>query len=299
MELPMHGRLDRRRVLVGAATSLVASSAFAAGETPRETEATTKLVAIETKVGGRIGVAALDTGSGKRIDRRADQRFPLCSTFKLLAAAAVLRRVDDGKEKLDRLVPYGESDLLSYAPVTKQHVSEGAMTLAALCEAAIEVSDNTAGNLLLATLGGPAGLTAYLRSIGDQTTRLDRTEPTLNTALPGDERDTTTPSAMLGSMQVLLLGKALSSGSRERLEGWLGETKTGAGLIRAGVPADWHVGDKTGRGDNNAWNDVAILRPPGRAPVLLTVYTVEQTAPDDLHKSAIADTVRIAIEALL
>ena len=295
----MHGRLDRRSVTVGAAASLMASSAFAAGETPRETEAATKLAAIEAKVGGRIGIAALDTGSGKRIERRADQRFPLCSTFKLLAAAAVLRRVDDGKEKLDRLVPYGESDILSYAPVTKLHAKEGAMTLAAICEAAIEVSDNTAGNLLPATLGGPAGLTAYLRSIGDQTTRLDRTEPTLNTAIPGDERDTTTPFAMLATMQVLLLGEALSPGSRERLEGWLVETKTGTGLIRAGAPADWRVGDKTGRGDNNAWNDVAILRPPGRAPVLPAIYTVEQSAPDDMHKSAVADTTRIAIEALV
>jgi beta-lactamase class A len=233
------------------------------------------------------------------VGRRADERFAMCSTFKLTLAAAVLKRVDDGKEKLDRLVPYGESDLLSYAPVTKQHVKEGAMTVSALCEAAVELSDNTAANLLLPALGGPAGLTAYWRSLGDQTSRLDRNEPSLNSAIPGDERDTTTPSAMLATMQTLLLGEALSQASRERLEGWLTETKTGLRLIRAGVAPGWSVGDKTGRGDNNAVNDIAILRPPGRAPLLMTIYTAEQNAANEQHEAAIAETARIVIEALL
>lgn len=293
----MSGGLDRR-ALIGAALSLGVSSAFAAGETPNG-EAEMKLAAIEKRVGGRIGVAALDTGSGKRIGRRAEERFAMCSTFKLSLAAAVLKRVDDGKETLDRPVAYGERDLLSYAPVTKQHVKEGAMTVSALCEAAILVSDNTAANLLLPTLGGPAGLTVYWCSLGDQTTRLDRTEPSLNSAIPGDERDTTTPSAMLATMRSLLLGEALSQVSRERLEGWLRGAKTGLSLIRAGVSPGWIVGDKTGRGDNHAVNDIAILRPPGRAPLLVTIYTAEQTAANEQHEAAIAETARTAIEALL
>jgi beta-lactamase class A len=296
----MSGGLDRRRALIGAAMSLEVSSVFAAGETPKdEGEVGMKLAEIEKRVGGRIGVAALDTGNGKHVGRRAEERFAMCSTFKLSLAAAALKRVDDGKEKLDRQVAYGESDLLSYAPVTKQHVKEGAMTVSALCEAAILVSDNTAANLLLPTLGGPAGLTAYWRSLGDQTTRLDRSEPSLNSAIPGDERDTTTPSAMLATMRTLLLGEALGEASRERLKGWLRQAKTGLSLIRAGVPSGWTVGDKTGRGDNNAVNDIAILEPPGRAPLLLTIYTAEQTVANAQHEAAIAETARAAIDALL
>ncbi|HEU5313598.1 MAG TPA: class A beta-lactamase, partial [Candidatus Udaeobacter sp.] len=214
---------------------------------------------------------ALDTGNSKRIDYRPEQRFPMCSTFKFLAAAAVLKRVDEKQEKLERFVPYDAKDILEYAPVTKEHLKEGGMTLRALCAAAIEQSDNTAGNLLLDAIGGPAGLTNFVRSLGDRVTRLDRIEPELNSAIPDDERDTTTPEAICSDMQTLLLGDALSQASRLQLEDWLQRNETGGPMIRARVPKTWIVGDKTGRGSNGAMNDIAILRPPDRAPILLAI----------------------------
>ena len=232
------------------------------------------IAAIEAKTGSRIGIAALDTGSGKRLDHRSEERFPMCSTFKFLAVAAVLKRVDQGKENLERFIRYDAKDILEYAPVTKAHLKEGGMTLGALCAAAIEQSDNTAGNLLLAAIGGPAGLTNSARSFGDDMTRLDRIEPELNSAIPGDERDTTTPAAMCSDMQRLLLGDVLSESSRHLLEDWLRRNETGALMIRAGVPKDWSVGDKTGRGANGATNDIAIIHPPGRAPILVAIYSI-------------------------
>lgn len=211
-----------------------------------------RIAAVEQRIKGRIGVAALDTGSGKRLDYRSEERFPMCSTFKFLAAAAVLKRVDEGKEKLERFVTYGAPDILEYAPVTKAHLNDGGMTLGGLCAAAIAQSDNTAGNLLLDTIGGPAGLTNFARSIGDKTTRLDRKEPELNSVIPGEERDTTTPAAMCENVRALLLGDALSESSRHQLEDWLQHNETGTLLIRAGVPKMWTVGDKTGRCGNGA-----------------------------------------------
>src|SRR5262245_26168765 len=175
-----------------------------------QNDAAVRIAAIETRIGGRIGVAALDTNNSKRIDHRPDERFPMCSTFKFLAAAAVLKRVDEKKEKLDRFVSYGAKDILEHAPVTKEHLKDGGMTLGALCAAAIEQSDNTAGNLLLNAIGGPAGLTNFVRTLGDQVTRLDRLEPELNSAIPGDERDTTTPAENSEDMQRVLLGHAVS-----------------------------------------------------------------------------------------
>ncbi|MBA2435074.1 MAG: class A beta-lactamase [Chthoniobacterales bacterium] len=255
-----------------------------------------RIKAIKTRLGGRLGVAALDTGSGRRVEHRANERFPMCSTFKALAAAAVLHRVDEKKAELSDIVPYTEGDLLEYAPIAKKHVAEGGMTLAALCAAAIEYSDNTAANLLLQTMGGPAGLTRFVRSLGDEKTRLDRIEPDLNSALPGDERDTTTPRAMADTLRALLLGEALSAASRQQLESWLLANTTGGDLIRAGVPNDWKVGDKTGRGSNGATNDVAILRPPGKAPILLAIYSVESTAPRKEVQDAIAEVARIVAE---
>ncbi len=257
-----------------------------------------RIAAVEAGIGGRIGVATLDTGSGKRFDYRSQERFPMCSTFKFLAAAAVLKRVDQGKEKLKRFVRYDAKDILEYAPVTKAHLKDGGMTLGALCAAAIEQSDNTAGNLLLDTIGGPTGLTNFARSLGDEMTRLDRNEPELNSAIPGDERDTTTPAAMCSDLQQLLLGHVLSESSRRQLEDWLRHNETGALMIRAGVPKTWSVGDKTGRGGNGATNDIAIIRPPGRAPVLLAVYSIGSTAPSDDRARIIAETARVVVEAL-
>lgn len=254
------------------------------------------LVAVEARNGGRLGVAILDTADGATLAHRADERFPLCSTVKLLAAAAALKRVDDGGESLSRRISFTAQDLDAYAPETKAHVTEGAMALEDLCAAAIEWSDNTAGNLLLQAIGGPAGLTRYVRSLGDAVTRLDRTEPILNTALPGDARDTTSPAAMLQDLNHILLGDALSDGSRLRLERWMVEAKTGGKRLRAGVPSAWQVGDKTGTGGNGTANVVAILRRPGRAPILAAVYMTETHGPAEVNDAAHAEIGRIIAE---
>jgi beta-lactamase class A len=273
------------------AAPLLAVPAFA-------NDATSPLAALERRNGGRLGVAALDTASGRRVGHRGDELFPLCSTFKFLAAAFVLARVDRGEEKLDRRVVFSDKDLVTYSPVTKNHVGPGGMSMAEICEAAVTLSDNTAGNLQLASFGGPAGLTAYARSLGDRATRLDRIETELNEAKPGDPRDTTTPAAMLDTMQRLLISDALSASSRDRLIGWLLASKTGARRLRAGLPADWRVGDKTGTGNNGTANDVAIAFPPGRAPILITAYYTESTIPDDARNAVIAEAGRLAVAGL-
>lgn len=249
-----------------------------------------RIAEIEKASGGRIGVVAIDSKSGRRIEHRSNERFPMCSTFKTLAVAAVLQRADQGKEKLDRFVPYTEKDLLEYAPVTKQHVAEGGMTLGALCAAAISQSDNTAANLVLQTIGGPAGVTQFARSIGDNITRLDRKEPELNQWTPGDERDTTSPEAMCEDLRRLLQGETLSKKSRSQLVDWLQRNETGAALIRAGVPGNWRVGDKTGRSGNGATNDVAVIYPPDGGPIFAAIYTFGGS--DEQRSAAIASVAR-------
>jgi beta-lactamase class A len=273
-------------------TFLAASAAWG------ENDAAARIAAIETRIGGRVGVAAVDTSNDKHLDYRAEERFPMCSTFKFLAAAAVLKRVDEKKEKLERFVPYSAKDILEYAPATREHLNEGGMILGALCEAAIEQSDNTAGNLLLNAIGGPAGATNFVRALGDRVTRLDRIEPALNSAIPGDERDTTTPAAISSDMQRLLLGDALSEASRRKLDDWLQRNETGGSMIRAGVPKTWSVGDKTGRGAHGATNDIAIMRPPGRAPILLAIYSVGSTATANDRAAAIAEVTKVVAEFL-
>ena len=289
--------------MVAALLLLLAASSppdgFAAANTPGAASDFAKsIAAIEEKTGSQIGVAALDTGRGKRLDHRSEERFPMCSTFKFLAAAAVLKRVNGGKENLERFIRYDAKDILEYAPVTKAHLKDGGMTLGALCAAAIEQSDNTAGNLLLDAIGGPAGLTNFVRSLGDHVTRLDRKEPELNSAVPGDERDTTTPAAMCADMQQLLLGGVLSESSRRQLEDWLQHNETGALMIRAGVSKTWSVGDKTGRCGNGATNDIAIIWRPGHAPILLVIYSIGSTAPADDRAAAIAEAARVVVESL-
>jgi beta-lactamase class A len=186
--------------------------------------------------------------------------------------------VDRGEISLEQRVPYRAQDLLSYSPVTKAHVSEGSLPVSMLIQAAIEVSDNTAANLLLTLVGGPAGLTQFVRRQGDGVTRLDRNEPTLNANQPGDERDTTTPSAMIVTMNSILLGPVLSPRSQAKLAGWMKDCRTGTARLRAGFPKDWIAADKTGTGENGAANDVAILWPPKRAPILIAAYLSESSA---------------------
>jgi beta-lactamase class A len=285
--------LTRRSILAG---SLLAAPALMVARTALADvkDAAAQLRALEKKYGGRLGVAILDTASGTRIEHRADERFALCSTFKVLASAAVLARVDKGEEKLDRRITYEKKDLVTYSPVTEKHVGKNGMTLAELCEAAITLSDNTAGNLLLASFGGPAGLTAYVRTLGDEVTRLDRIETALNEAKTGDPRDTTTPAAMLADLQKLVLGDALSPASRDQLKTWLLANKTGDKRLRAHLPKDWKVGDKTGTGDNGSANDVGILWPPKRGPIIVSSYFTESSASTDEKNTVHAEVGRIA-----
>jgi beta-lactamase class A len=259
----------------------------------RKSDFADRIAAMEKQTGGRIGVAALDTASGKRLVYRSTERFAMCSTFKFLLTAAVLDRVDSKKESLDRSIPFGAADLLEYAPVTKTHVHEGHMTVSALSAAAIERSDNTAANLLLQAIGGPKSLTRYARSLGDAVTRIDRNEPSLNSNIPEDIRDTTSPAAMLDTMLKLLTGDALSPASRRQLQNWMIGCTTGAARLRAGFPSAWHVGDKTGRGDNGATNDIAIAWPPSRSPILVAVYFTSSTTGESERDATIAEVARI------
>jgi beta-lactamase class A len=290
--------LTRRAALIGsvsAAPALLSLSTLA--RAGRDAGAESRLAALEAKSGGRLGVAVLDLASGGRIGYRAGERFAMCSTFKFLAAALVLARVDRHEERLDRRIAFADQDLVPGSPVTKDHVGTG-MTLAELCAAAITRSDNTAANLMLASFGGPAGLTAFARSLGDPTTRLDRIEPALNEASPGDPRDTTTPQAMLENLHKLVLGNALAKPSRAQLSAWLVANTTGDPRLRAGFPKGWRVGDKTGTGGHGATNDIAVIWRPGGAPVIVSAYFAQSPIADDERNAVLADVGRIVAAKL-
>lgn len=213
--------------------------------------------------------------------------------LQLIAAAHVLARVDRGEERLDRRIVYAANDLVTYSPETSRHVGGDGMALSDICAAAITLSDNTAGNLMLASFGGPPGLTRFFRSLGDPVSRLDRKETTLNEATPGDPRDTTTPAAMAQNLQRLLLGDVLTPASRAQLLAWLRANTTGGKRLRAGLPADWRVGDKTGTGDHGAANVVALIEPPGRAPLVVSGYYAESEASDEARNVVWADVGRL------
>lgn len=281
--------IDRRTLVLA-----TAAAPFSAGAA--RSHILDAFIDLEKKHDGRLGVAALDTGSGGRMEHRGDERFPMCSTFKLVATAALLHRVDDGKERLSRTVRFGESDLLSYAPIAKKHLREGQMSLETICEAAIEWSDNTAANLLLAALGGPSRVTAYARSLDDDITRLDRNEPALNDVAPGDIRDTTSPNAMLRDMRSILLGTALSGTSRDRLTRWLKNSQTGKDRLRAGLPVNSIVGDKTGTGFRGETNDIAVVWPPRRAPILITAYYAGSKESDAAREAVLAEVARLVAQ---
>ncbi|HEV2673617.1 MAG TPA: class A beta-lactamase [Aliidongia sp.] len=258
-----------------------------------------RLAAIEAQSGGRLGVAVLDTGTGVRSGHRAGERFPMCSTFKLLAVGAVLTRVDTGREQLDRRVRFEASDVVVNSPITKDRTGGDGMTLGELCAAAIDYSDNTAGNLLLRSFGGPAALTAYARSLGDLVTRLDRIEPDLNEATPGDPRDVTTPVAMLANLRRLAQGDFLSASSRDQLVRWLQANKTGDARLRAGLPPGWRVADKTGSGERGSTNDVGLVWPPDGAPILVSIYLTNTKAPPEHRNATLAAVGRAVAEAVL
>lgn len=280
----------RQSLILGSAALVALTTGVARASTPSTLKTT--CAALERRVVGRLGVAVIDTATGAVEGYRDAERFPMCSTFKFLAAAFALARVDRGDETLSREIAIPATGLIAHSPVTGQYAGKS-MSVEALCEAAMTISDNTAANLLLDSFGGPAGLTAWLRSTGDGITRLDRTEPTLNEAEPGDPRDTTSPAAMVATMHRLLLGDTLSAASRERLTAWLVANQTGGKRIRAGLPAAWRIGDKTGSGSNGATNDIAILWPPGRPPLLVAVYLTETRAGDSDRDAVHADIARL------
>ncbi len=284
-----------RRALLGGVGAAIAGPWFVG----RASAAIGSAVAdLESGLGGRIGLAALSVPDGGRLSYRARERFPMCSTFKLLLVGAVLHRIDLGRESLARPIAFGAADLLPYAPATRARLADGAMPVGDLCAAAVTLSDNTAANLLLASISGPASVTAFARSLGDGVTRLDRNEPDLNTAIPADPRDTTSPAAMLGDLHVLVLGGALSPSSCARLMGWLVSTHTGDARIRAGAPAGSRVGDKTGTGANGTANDVAVIWPKEGGPILLAVYVTGSRATPAASDRAIAQAASLACRAL-
>jgi beta-lactamase class A len=280
---------SRRSLIVAGAGAALAS----VGSAHAKTGAPDDLAALEAERGGRLGVSVLDTGTQRRLDYRADERFAMCSTHKFLTVAAILEQVDKGAMSLDRKVAFTRTDLLSYAPIAKQHVDAGFMTVDALAAATTVWSDNTADNLLLALIGGPAGWTRYARSLGDDVSRLDRIESALNSAIPGDPRDTTTPAAMVRNLDRVMLGKALSDASRTRLEGWMFDSTITNTLLRAGMPEGWRVADKSGAGENGTRNDIGMITRSGAAPLLAAVYYTQ--APGDMaaRDRVLADVGRI------
>ncbi len=248
---------------------------------------------LEIQHGGRLGVAAFNSADGNRLAYRADTRFAMCSTFKAVLAGAILQKVDSGQLKQQSPVRYDASELLDYAPVTRLHLADGQMTVAALAKAAVTLSDNTAANLLLKVIGGPQALTAFYRQLGDSTSRLDRFEPSLNSNEPGDVRDTSTAAATLHSWRQLLLGKALLPASRQQLLRWLKDSQTGQDRIRAGLPQGWQVGDKTGSCENGGTNDIAIVWPANTPPYLLAIYYSDGLGSSAQKNRVLAEVSRL------
>lgn len=286
---------SRRALILALAAAPFARAAdlldTAPGSAPHS--AASSLAKLEGESGGRLGVAALNTADGRQLLHRADERFPFCSTFKMMLSAAVLAREPS---LLKKHVRYTKKDLVTYSPVTEKHVGKG-MTVAALCEATLQTSDNTAANLLIRQLGGPAAVTAYARSIGDMEFRLDRIETELNTALPGDPRDTTTPASMAESLHKLVLGEGLGLVQRKQLKDWMLGNTTGDTRIRAGVPAGSLVADKTGTGDYGSTNDIGVIWQPGKAPIVLVTYLTQPGKDDKARSEILAEATRIVVEA--
>ena len=256
------------------ALSALALPAFAYADSKHCSALGSKLAQLERDSGGRLGVVVLDTSTGERCGIHMDERFAMCSTFKFLLVAAVLQRVDRHEEKVGRSIAIPPKPLIGNSPLTEPHAG-GTMTVAELCEAALIRSDNTAANLLLDTMGGPAGVTKFCRSIGDEVTRLDRNETSLNEAKPGDDRDTTSPSAMADDLNKVLLGDVLSPAARGQLTVWMQATQTGLDKLRASLPKGWRAADKTGSNGETTTNDIGVLWPAGRQPIIVTAYITE------------------------
>jgi beta-lactamase class A len=288
----MSPSISRRSLLLAAVAWPLVSACSPSSVRSRRTSLDRQLAALEASFGGRIGVAVLRAGSDERLGYRADERFPMCSTFKLLAVAAVLTRSMSDEALLQRHVDIDAKELVAHSPITEKHVVDG-MSVSDLCAAALQYSDNTAGNLLLRLLGGPSAVTAYARSIGDDVSRLDRWETELNSAIPDDPRDTTSPAAMAGNLRTLLFADALATAQRNLLQSWLRGNTTGDERIRAGVPATWQVGDKTGTGDYGAMSDIAVLWPPASTPMLVAIYTTQTQRDAPYRADIVAQAARL------
>jgi beta-lactamase class A len=285
--------INRRTLLFTGTAALAGCMAPTAG-TPRVRSRFEEIRAA-LDAGARLGVAALDTANGRRLEFDAHSRYAMCSTFKAALAGAILARADSGGRALEDSVPISRADLVDHAPVVAVNLQRGRMRVEELCAAIVEVSDNAAANILLRDIGGPAAFTAFARRCGDQVTRLDRMETELNTNIPGDPRDTTTAAAMLGLMRSLLLGNVLAPASRARLAGWMEDATTGRDRLRAGFPVGWRVGDKTGTA-NGANNDIAFAVPPGRAWILVASYIDARAADNGARNAAHAAVTRLVAE---
>lgn len=279
--------LSRRLFTTSACLTLLAGCASAKTD-HRSASLQAHCQALEAKAQGRLGVSIVDTAAGQQWGWREDERFMMLSSFKLLASALVLHRVDQGQESLQRRMAYPRSALIPWSPITEKHADGPGLTLGELCAATITTSDNTAGNLILESYGGPAALTAYARQLGDAVTRLDRNEPTLNRLSSDGLLDTTSPRAMAQTMHKLLVGKALSTASRQQLRQWLLANTTGGKRLKAGVPASWQVGDKTGTNATDA-NDIGFLIPPQGAPWIVTAYLAGSSAEGAVKDACLAD----------
>ena len=294
----MYLQKKRFKILISFSMTVFSIGAIANGSQNVQVRVQKELARLETSANGRIGVYIINTVNNQHIAYHANQRFPLCSTNKIMGVAAILKASEKNRNFLHKAIRYQKSDLVVWSPETKKHVGSG-MTVAELCKAAITLSDNTAINLIMAQLGGPKAVTRFARSIGDNTFRLDRQEPALNTAIPGDLRDTSTPEAMAGSLRKLVLGQALAFKQRQLLRTWLIENKTGDARIRAGTPKGWIVGDKTGTcGHYGATNDVGIIWPKEGAPIVIAVYFIGQKEDVASRDDVIAKVTRIILDAI-
>lgn len=293
--------LPRRTLLLGGLAATLAGCSTAPTTTPPPSTTTSSaaqdpdLAALEQKFGGRLGFYALDTGSGRSVAHRADERFLMCSTHKVLVVGAILQLRQQQPGLLDRVIAYDKSKVLSYAPVTSLHTS---MKVSELCEATLKVSDNTADNLLIELLKGPQAVTAFARNLGDNVTRLDRFEPDLNDGAPGDERDTTKPPVFASDLYALTGGEGLDAAGRDLLVNWMKSSTTGLDLVRGGLPKDWAAADKSGSGSQGEVNDVAVIWPPNRAPLVVTAYTAPKDPKSTAGRKLIADATGIAVKKL-
>ena len=257
--------------------------------------------AVQTEEGAlqaRIGMVVVDAGTGANWNYRGDERFPLNSTHKTFACAALLAKVDQKALALDQPVSIRKDLLVTYSPITEKKLAPETMTLGELCHAAVSYSDNTAGNLVVEALGGPAAFTSYMRTIGDETTRLDRKEPELNEALPGDLRDTTTPNAIVGSLRKILLGDVLSASSRVELTQWMLDDQVAGALLRASLPSDWKIADKTGAGGYGSRSIVAVIWPPAKPALVVGIYITQTNASTSISNQAIARIGTVLKEAV-